>query len=207
MTATHRQKAQCPQCGALMGYESNFSRWLRECPELDSIGAGLSVMDTDYIFHRFRTELGRVFQCLMIVELKTKNAEMSDAQKDTAGILNQLTRNRRQTPTSELRWQAGNAPLKVRSYIAKRDVNVRSFGVHLLTFDGYGPGDSESIRWDKNLITIDQLIALLKFDLDPDTLRQMDWRSHHRKNGHQRDSFDFTPAGINTLPAGTGHDQ
>jgi len=166
-----------------MGYESNFSRWLRECPDLDSNGAGLCVMDTDYIFHRFRTQLGRAFQCLMIVEVKTQNAEMSDAQRDTAGILNQLTRNRRQTPTKALHWQAGNGPLKLRSFIAKRDVNVKSFGFHLLTFDGYGPLDSENIRWDKKPITIDQLIALLKFDLDPDTLRPMDWRSHHTQNG------------------------
>lgn len=203
MTTAYRQKAQCPQCGALMGYESSFSRWLRECPELDSAVAGISVMDTDYIFHQFRTELGRVFQCLMIVELKTKNAEMSDAQRDTAGVLTQLLRNRRQTPTSELRWQAGGAPLKVRSFMAKREVNIKSFGFHVLTFDGYGPGDSENIRWDRKPITIDQLIALLKFDLDPDDpLRKMDWRSHHKKGNRQQGSFDLPLAG--TTPAGAG---
>lgn len=79
----------------------------------------------------------------------------------------------------------------MRSLMTGRDFIMKSFGLHVLTFDGFGPYDSENIRWDGKPITVDQLIALVKFDIDPDTLKPMDWRSHHRKNGRHQDQLSL----------------
>lgn len=184
MTKSYRQKMHCPNCGIEMTAQTSFSRWISGREDLDSNGVGISVMDMDYVIHRFRTEIGREFQLMMVVEVKTRDAKMSDAQKDTAHVLNQLMRNRRQTPTKEMRWQAGNGPLWVYSAYTKQKVYLRSYGVHVLTFEGLGPDDSKWIKWDNRAIGIDELAALLRFDIDPDTLSPMDWRSHHRNNGH-----------------------
>lgn len=181
MTRQYDQEMHCRLCGNVMTTETSFGRWVRNNPLLDSNGKGLSVMDTDYVFHRFRTELGRSFQCFMIVEVKTRGGKLSEAQTDTAWILDQLTRNRRQTPTATPRKQAGNGVTKVYSRFNAKDIILKAFGLHVLTFEKLGPDDSKWIKWDNKQITSDQLTQLLAFDLDPDTLRPMDWRSHHPK--------------------------
>lgn len=180
MTSSFRQKIQCTNCGIQITAETSFSRWIRERADLDSNGFGISVMDMDYIVHRYRTELGRKFQCIMVVEVKTHNAKMSDAQRDTAHVINQIMRNRKQTPTKNVQWQAGNGPLTVYSIYTKSKVVLRAFGVHVVTFEKLGPDDSQWIKWDGKEISADQLAALLRFDLDPDTLNPMDWRRHHQ---------------------------
>lgn len=180
MTRQYDQIAICQDCGSTMTSETAFGRWLRNHPDLDSRCAGLSIMDTDYVFHRFRTELGRDFHCLMMVEVKKHGVVMRPAQYDTAHVLNQLLRNRRTTPTKRKRFQTERHNLmKVDSTLQKRKVWLRAFGVHVLTFAGRGPEDSLWIKWDSKPVTQEQLVALLRFDLDPDTLRPMDWRSHH----------------------------
>lgn len=181
MTRRHDQTLHCPNCGNEMTTETSFGRWVRNNPELDSTGKGLSVMDTDYVFHRFRTELGRSFQCFMMVEVKTRGGKLSEAQADTAWVLDQLTRNRRQTPTATHRKQAGNGVTKVYSKFNAKDIILKAFGLHVLTFEKLGPDDSQWIKWDGKQITPNHLTKLLCFDLDPDTLLPMDWRSHHPK--------------------------
>lgn len=186
MTRIHNQEIHCPECGAEITTATSFARWVRDNKELDSVGKGLSVMDADWIFHRFRTEMGRDFQCVMIVEVKTRNGQMPAAQLDTGFLIDQLMRNRRQTPTHTPSLQAGNSLTRIYSAFQKKWVYVRAFGFHRLTFDNLGPSDSQLIKWDKIEITQDQLTKLLCFDLDPDSLRPMDWRSHHARNGHSQ---------------------
>lgn len=181
MTVAYRQKIHCTNCGIEISAETSFSRWIRNRKDLDSNGVGISVMDADWIIHRFRTELGRSFQCLMILEVKTRGGEMSYAQRDTVNTLDQLLRNRVKTPTSNPIPQARNGVRKVDSVAARSSVFVRAFGVHVLTFENLGPDDSTWITWDAQKVDVDQLASLLRFDLDPDTLRPMDWRSHHRR--------------------------
>lgn len=178
MTRPFNQEWHCPHCKTFVTCETLFGRWIRNNAKLESRN-GYSVSDQDYWVHRFRTELDREFQCLMLVEIKTMGASMTDAQRDTLNTANQLMRNRRQTPTKDLRYQAGLGVLKVFSTYLKRETVVRAFGMHVLTFSGLGPGDSEWMKWDKEEITEDQLTGLLRFDLDPDTLAPMDWRRHH----------------------------
>lgn len=185
MTRQHNQQFHCPNCKTWHSAETMFGRWIRNCRELDS-GHGFSVTDQDYWIHRFRTFRGRNFQLLMGVEIKTNRGTLTPAQTDTLHMANQALRTRRQTPTKELEWQAGNTPtLDMYSMMAERVVRVRVYGIHVLTFSGLGPEDSEWMEWDGGRITKEQLIGLLRFDLDPDwkrnhtELRPLDLRNHH----------------------------
>jgi hypothetical protein len=179
MTKPFNQRFHCPNCNTWQSQESLFSRWIRENADLDSAD-GYSVSDQDYWIHKYKTDdRGRDLQLMMMVEIKTLGKELSPAQRDTLSLANQVMRNRRQTPTKELRYQAGHAPLKARSYLAGRDVQVRLFGIHVLTFSGLGPSDSTWMTWDRKQINEEQLTRILRFDLDPDTLAPLELRVHH----------------------------
>jgi len=182
MTRPYTQQFHCPNCKTMHTAETLFGRWIRNCKSLDS-RLGYSVSDQDYWIHRYKTNTDsigtREFQLLMLVEIKTFGTELSDAQTDTLHMANQLMRNRMQTPTKDLRYQAGEAPLEVYSAMLRRVVQMRAYGMHVLTFSHLGPDDSEWMTWDRQQITEDQLIALLRFDLDPDTLGPLDLRRHH----------------------------
>lgn len=179
MTRPFNQMFDCPSCGNRHTLETDFGRWIRNNPLLDS-GKGFSVHDQDYWIHRFKTHEGRAFQLLMMVEIKTHGADVTEAQRDTLHAVNQVLRNRRQTPTKRLKWQAGNAPLSVYSSMMRRNTMLRVYGMHVLRFSGNGPTDSESIRWNGKLVDEETLTSLLRFDLDPDTLQPLDLRRHHR---------------------------
>lgn len=179
-TRAYQTLVHCPNCKTWQTGETNFSRWIRANKRLDS-GKGYCVTDQDMWVHRFKTDRGRSFQLLMCVETKANGADLTMAQRDTLIVVNALMRNRRQTPTKDLLFQAGNGFAKVRSLMADREVLVRCFGMHVLTFSGLGPSDSEWMRWDKKEINEQTLTDLLAFDLDPDTLGPLDLRSHHSK--------------------------
>jgi hypothetical protein len=110
----------------------------------------------------------------MAVEIKTMGAELTDAQKDTLHVWNQITRNRKQTATNAIKHQAGQTVTEVYSHVAKCEIILKAFGVHVLTFSGLGPDDSKSIQWDKKGITQEQLVGLLRFDVEPDNFTSMD---------------------------------
>jgi hypothetical protein len=179
MTRLMRQKYTCAHCGKDSTAETAFSRWTRANPDLDS-SYGICIIDQDYWVHRFKSHKGRDFQLLMGVEVKTHSSEPSPAQKDTLLAVNQVMRNRRQTPTKENKFQSGNAATQIASFMLNRRVWLRTFGMHLLTFSGHGPDDSVVITWDKTRITKEILTKIIKFDLDPDTLNELDLRSHHK---------------------------
>ena len=179
MTRPFNQQIHCPNCRTLITHETSFGRWIRNNPDLDS-QKGFCVIDQDYLIHRFKVDGKREFQCIMQVEIKTFGAEPSDAQRDTLHIWNQLTRNRKETPTKKLRFQAGGTATECYSLMLKRYINVRCFGSHVLTFSDLGPDESEWIEWDKKRISEETLVALLRFDVDPDTLKPIDLRNHHR---------------------------
>ncbi len=180
MTRAYNERMECPHCGKEVTIETAFGRWVRNHPELRS-KVGYTANDHDLRWHKFHTEKGRAFQFMMNIEIKTNGADLTESQHDTILIENQLIRNRRQTPTKELRYQYGTGPCRVYSKMNRCRVWVRHFGNHLLQFSGQGPEDSEWIRWDRMKIDVEKLLAILKFELDPDTLRPMDCRSHHRR--------------------------
>jgi hypothetical protein len=154
---------------------------VRSNPGLDS-AKGFTFMDKDIICHRFKTDHGRSLQYLMMVEVKTRGAQLSDSQRDTIWIIDQLLRNRKDTPTKKTdRRQVEGVVTMVKSFIQRGEVRARVFGYHVLRLSGDSPDDSAEITWDSRRITLEQLVGLLRFDLDPDNLLPMDNRSHHTK--------------------------
>ena len=179
MTRPFNQQFHCANCGTWQTQETSFSRWIRRNSELSS-GDGYAVSDQDMWIHKFKTDQrGRMLQFLMLVEIKTNGAGLSISQFDTLHAANQVMRNRRQTPTKDAVYQAGTAPTTVRSAMIGRDVQLRVYGMHVLTFEGLGPDDSSWIKWDASEITEDDLTRILRFDMDPDTLKPIDLRIHH----------------------------
>mgnify|MGYP001199852243 CR=1 FL=1 len=183
MTRPFTIHSHCPICKTWQTQETAFGRWIRNNRELDS-RKGYCVTDLDMTIsefktvHQFKSGYSRDFQLIMDIEVKTMGADLSQSQRDTLHIRNQLMRNRRQTPTKELLFQAGNTP-EVFSVIQGRKIVVRCYGVHLLRFSGLGPDDSEWMLWDTKPINSDTLTEILRFDLDPDTLKPIDLRNHH----------------------------
>ena len=191
MTRQFNAQYHCSNCKTWQTQETMFGRWIRNNRDLDS-AKGYCVTDQDYWIHRFMVDRSRAFQCIMMVEIKTMGAELSKAQSDTLWIIDQIMRNRKTTPTkSEVRLQAGSGPVKVRSAMAKTDVFLKAFGVHVLTFSGLGPDDSEWIRWDSKNVDTQTLTSILRFDLDPDTLKKIDFRNHHRTHQNRLLTLDL----------------
>jgi hypothetical protein len=178
MTAQFRRVAKCNGCGKEVPLEDEMGQWIRLHPALDS-GRGFAFMDKDIVVHRWRTDHGREFQCVMFVEVKSRGADLSESQRDTMLIVNQLFRNDRTTPTKKSRQHAGSISSTVYSSMRKTHVKVKALGYHALRMSGGTPDDSEKIVWDKREITADVLVKLLKFELHPDTLLPMDFRIHH----------------------------
>lgn len=174
MTRAFNQIINCPHCNNEITAEPAFGRWIRNNPQLDS-WQGYCVIDQDYWIHQFRTFRGKDFQLIMMVEIKTFCAHQTLAQKDTLHVIDQLTRNRKNSDIS----QAGNSIPKVYSHVSKKEVYIRSYGAHLLTFSHSGPDDSNWIKWNWRMIDEDILTKILRFDLDPDTLMKIDLRYHH----------------------------
>jgi hypothetical protein len=51
------------------------------------------------------------------------------------------------------------------------------------------------MRWDEKPITQEQLTKLLRFDLDPDTLRPLDLRNHHAVYDIRQDTLSLAAGG------------
>ena len=188
MTVEFRQVIECPKCGHEFSAETAFCHWMRHRPEL-AAADGVVRADCDHIVHRFKFDSsGRDLQAVMVIEVKTHvnfkaKIHISDTQSDTLHMLNQLMRNRRSNIHKKVKWQSGPGPDWVLSLKNKKNVRIRSFGVHGLYFSGTNPDDSNTIGWDRSTINSGQLIDLLRFVLDPDTLRPMDLRIHQKRRG------------------------
>lgn len=177
MTAKWRDKSQ-PQAG--------FMAWLRSNTSLDSTAQGLVAVDVDAWIHKYKTAGDRRYQFVMLVEIKEHGAQPNPFQRDTLHIINQLLRNRRNTKEQ---WNAaGSHPriAKCYSIMNKGTVHVLGYGAHLLQFSGDGSNPERSlILWDRKPISVTQLEQLLRFELDPDTLRKIDHRPHQRHKRHE----------------------
>ena len=152
MTRQFNQTTHCGSCGSITTTETAFGRWIRNNKELDSVKDSIVVQDQDYWIHKYASHGDRSFKLLVGVEIKTMGAELTDAQQDLLHILNQLMRNRKQTPTKGVKWQAGPGINIVKSLMHNCNVRLRAYGMHVLKFSGMGPDDSESIKWDNREI-------------------------------------------------------
>jgi hypothetical protein len=191
MTRQYNQVFTCVNCGCVSTTETSFGRWIRENPRLDSQKEHIVVYDLDYVVHKFRTHYGRTIQLIMMLEVKTRNSDMTEAQRDTMYLLSQLTENRRRNKeinSKPDKWVT-NTPhsgsfgsFNAYSPLAKRFVDVKSFGLFKLQFSHLGPDDSEFIGWNGKPIDNETLERLIRFDIDPVTFKPIEelFRSHHK---------------------------
>lgn len=189
MTRSMNARWQCPNCKCLASCETGFERWMRENELLDSREFGIARFDLDVLIHRYKFDCddaygSRDIQALMFIEVKTHAAKASDAQLDTLSAMSQLLRNRKQNMYQDKlgRHAKHHEPLtETYSHILKKYVSMKAFGGHLLTLQKQSPDDSEWMTWDGKEITPDQLMQLLRFEIDPDTLSSADWRRRSKK--------------------------
>lgn len=173
----------CQHCGRRTSAEDDFGQWVRA-----TCGNLLSVNDVDYIVHRFTPcddrRGQRIVQYLMLVEKKTHCAQCQPAQRDTLVITDQLLRTqpRRGHRERNGRFRSGivNEFRPVQSTFNGGSVLVISFGVHLLRLEGTRPDDGGWITWDHKPVSESQLVMLMRFDLNPDSLRPMEHRRRKR---------------------------
>lgn len=184
MTRRFNTQIKCPQCGALITAETALERWIRNHPGLHSVREGLVRFDLDILIHKYKIFIDkkgtREIQCQMFIEAKTNGAVLDESQRDSFSMLSQIMRNRKSNIYSERKGlHASNhtPPCKVISHLLQKEISLRLFGGHLWTLSGNDPNDSEWMTWDYKPVTVDQIISVLRFEIDPDNLDiKMDWR-------------------------------
>lgn len=156
------------------GGDSPFGDWLRKQPFLSS--QHFVASDVDWMMHRYRPEVDRQgtreINYMMFLETKTYCAELSKSQHETLWFHHQLLNKRRRLAL------VGGANRRA----------VWHFGVSLLTMEGDHPTDGElfwgRFAFDGSISRVPicerQLIQLLRFDIEPNHLRSMNARRHHK---------------------------
>lgn len=157
----------CQYCGKQSSAETAFGRWMRAQSQLDSRDCIVRT-DTDHTILRYRTRKdGRDYKLVFNLEVKEWGSYPDPSQKEILAINHAFTirkgKNMHGHPTQTAQW--------IRLPNGNR-ARVRHYGYHLLQFEQTGPEDSAWIRWDKKEITEDQLLKLLRFDLNPDDPRR-----------------------------------
>lgn len=190
MTTAWRETVPCPRCGTFVATDQPVKAWIRGHSSLDSREACLCIGDSDLWVQRYGTRRGtkgvdRSVMYIMLVEVKTHGRTLDPSQRELLGLVSELLRTK---PFAEQRaggrFVAGHGQnvRLVRSYSSGQPVQLHCYGVHVLRLSGSTPDDSPQIMWDQQLITKRQLVGLLRYDLDPDTLREIEHRSHKRVN-------------------------
>lgn len=160
------------------GSDTPFLAWCRakgktgELPSFSS-DCGVVVTDVDCTIHRYMSAVDRQgtreLQVLMEIETKTRGAEPTASQIDTY-------RKKHATTLPHLKWNGQT---------------IVNRGVSVLIFSHTGPSDSPTIQWwrfkrgntteiVKNEISVEQLLQLLRCDINPDTLQPNPYRRHHK---------------------------
>ena len=112
----------------------------------------------------------------MILETKAFDAGQSFAQRDTFDVVDKILKSasvknnrRRAIKIADSRRGPGSVRF------------VRWLGYHILQMSDATPDKSKTMRWDsKYFVSMDDLIKLLKFELDPDhPTKKLDIRRHH----------------------------
>lgn len=172
MTAQHRRIIICEKCGQETTEETGFGRWLRAQDALPSFGARECFVfsDIDYVVHRYMWNGSRNKQIVMLIEVKTNDAPISNSQGDTLYKLNALLTDYQRheqacTGVPLGRYTNGSVDKSNLAYI-------KCAGVHVLTMSGDSPDNSRRIVWGRKKITSDQLVRILRFDIHPKTMKK-----------------------------------
>jgi hypothetical protein len=166
--------------------ESGFSRWLRSQPELDS-AEGTVALDLDFIIHRYCIRTGanrdRSVQYLMFVEVKSNGADLTPSQRDTLVKVNEIIRTKtyRTSKRKQGRFTGIEEVTTVWFRENGRRVQLICYGVHKLIMSAFDPVTSGWMTWDNKPIDHASLLGVLKFDLNPDTLKPMEHRSRKKR--------------------------
>ena len=152
---------------------------------------GTTVNDWDMILHQYKTPVDntgtREVQCLMFVECKTRFGAIASTQQETLWMLHQ-----------RLYWKG-----KTRKIGRAEPVTTWMYGVSFLGCETDNPATSQVFRWQRfaadgtlttQHIDLDTTLAILRFDLDPDTLNALSFRRHHKTQQIHRKIL--TPLGI-----------
>jgi len=179
--------------------QTGFLGWVRNNPRLDSVIKGLTLVDSDAWFHRYRTYDDSITQFIMLVEFKEWDADVTPSQRDTLHIVNQLLRNRRNKKPYWNAVELDGSPRIASCYSTfnKKTVNVICYGVHCLQMSGDGTyAQWSEIKWDRKTITYDQLEQLLLFNIDPDDFAEIDHRPWQRHKTTFLEKDVLTPLGF-----------
>lgn len=161
----------------LHGPETQFSKWVNKHHLLPNTVLVVTDVDGMLVFHKHHEDMigGRDVQHLMLIEYKTRGADCSDSQRDTLKMLSQAL----SKVTSKTKRPRAAKSQRVFSSMRCGDVTLKTWGVHLLQFSGTSPADSKQMRWDGKKIGQWELECLLRFELNPWTLKPHRDRRHH----------------------------
>ena len=167
----------------IYGADSVWGAWVRSLGAKDgplpSISAtrGTTINDWDMIVHQYKTPVdsqgSRDVHCLMYVECKTHMGSVAPSQAETLWFNHQATAKK----------------INVKQLNKSGRVAVWHYGVSLLSCDKADPACSLVFRWGRfddagriQYYNVDMatIVHLLRFDLDPDTLRPTSFRRHHK---------------------------
>ena len=151
------------------GQDLPFCNWLRNHEGLPSKSAeiGFVATDVDLAIHRYFTQVDgigtREMQLMMHLEVKTRRGEVGHSQRDTL----------------YKQHHCSHRELQLHGQL------VSHLGVSILSMDGTMPDDSTLMYWGRfnqwgrviwRQVEQAKLIELLRFDVDPDSLRQISFR-------------------------------
>ena len=164
----------------LQGDDTPFGKWLREHEELDSVRWALNVTDSDYLFHKYKTNVDRVgmrdLQLAMLIEVKTHGSLPKETQLEILFYHHQLLSRKKKVQR-----------------LHRSDISLWHFGVYVLLLPGEAPDQHEYFYWGRFKAngtlgyargTSQQLCSLLRFDFRPDDFKPLcsgsGLRRHHK---------------------------
>jgi len=122
---------------------TEFSKWIRKHPRLDSIKFGLSINDLDYIIHKYNDHK---YIKIQLIEEKRFDAKQKFSQRDSHNIMHQA-------------FKIANGSM---ISTGRGDKILKYFGYHIITFERSNPEDGKIYLNDK-IISKNNLIRFLKF--------------------------------------------
>lgn len=137
---------------------SEFAKWRYETPELNSHRFGLTVCDIDQVF--FHDEKGTKEAYIMLLELKSHGkTEMEVHAKNIYNLCDSVFR------------LASNKTVSVELWGRVEQRRIRYMGWHLLVLSNTRPDNSKWMLWDDYHVSEYELVRILRFELDPYTLK------------------------------------
>ncbi len=148
--------------------QTPFSMWCRANPQLDSLQCCLATQDIDWIWHQYKVKTDRVgtreINHILLIEEKSFGADLTISERDVMFQLDQILS---RTNTERVMT------------VRKQWIDVRFWGYFKLRYSGATLPASDTVWWNKTIITLKQLEQILRFEINPRTFAARDDRRHH----------------------------